>query len=69
MLYPKFTDGDVVSSRSSAFSRTVSDVGLLGLGQRYYMFQLLLALDYCHSKGIIHRDVRCLGEAAWGDLR
>jgi casein kinase II subunit alpha len=25
---------------------------------RYYMFELLKALDFCHSKGIIHRDVK-----------
>jgi casein kinase II subunit alpha len=25
---------------------------------RYYMFQLLKALDYCHSRGIMHRDVK-----------
>ena len=25
---------------------------------RYYTYQLLLALDECHSKGIIHRDIR-----------
>ncbi|KAG1444921.1 hypothetical protein G6F56_010106 [Rhizopus delemar] len=25
---------------------------------RYYMFQLLRALDYCHSRGIMHRDVK-----------
>lgn len=25
---------------------------------RYYMFELLKALDYCHSMGIIHRDVK-----------
>jgi casein kinase II subunit alpha len=25
---------------------------------RYYMFQLLRALDFAHSKGIMHRDVK-----------
>lgn len=25
---------------------------------RYYMFELLKALDYCHSMGIMHRDVK-----------
>ena len=25
---------------------------------RYYMYQLLRALDYCHSNGIMHRDVK-----------
>lgn len=25
---------------------------------RYYMYDLLLALDYCHSQGIMHRDVK-----------
>jgi casein kinase II subunit alpha len=25
---------------------------------RYYLYQLLKALDFCHSQGIIHRDVK-----------
>ncbi|ORX77356.1 Pkinase-domain-containing protein [Basidiobolus meristosporus CBS 931.73] len=25
---------------------------------RYYLFELLKALDFCHSKGIMHRDVK-----------
>lgn len=25
---------------------------------RYYMYQLLRALDYCHSQGIMHRDIK-----------
>lgn len=25
---------------------------------RYYMFELLKAIDFCHSKGIMHRDVK-----------
>lgn len=25
---------------------------------RYYMFELLKALDFCHSNGIMHRDVK-----------
>ena len=25
---------------------------------RYYMFEIFKALDYCHSKGIMHRDVK-----------
>ncbi|KAG2486550.1 hypothetical protein HYH03_014851 [Edaphochlamys debaryana] len=28
------------------------------LDVRYYIFQLLIALDYCHSRGIMHRDVK-----------
>lgn len=25
---------------------------------RYYMFELLKALDFCHSRGVMHRDVK-----------
>lgn len=25
---------------------------------RYYIYQLLKALDYCHSQGVMHRDVK-----------
>jgi len=25
---------------------------------RYYLYELLKALDFCHSKGIMHRDVK-----------
>ena len=25
---------------------------------RYYIFEVLKALDFCHSKGIMHRDVK-----------
>ncbi|KAK9763457.1 Casein kinase II subunit alpha [Basidiobolus ranarum] len=31
---------------------------LLDHDLRYYIFELLKALDFCHSKGIMHRDVK-----------
>lgn len=32
---------------------TISDMEI-----RHYIYELLKALDYCHSKGIMHRDVK-----------
>lgn len=32
---------------------TLSDMDI-----RFYMYELLKALDYCHSRGIMHRDVK-----------
>ena len=29
-----------------------------GIDVRHYMYNLLLALDFCHSQGIMHRDVK-----------
>eukprot|EP00792_Barthelona_sp_PAP020_P007779 TRINITY_DN3163_c0_g3_i1.p1 TRINITY_DN3163_c0_g3~~TRINITY_DN3163_c0_g3_i1.p1 ORF type:complete len:340 (-),score=74.76 TRINITY_DN3163_c0_g3_i1:10-1029(-) len=31
---------------------------LTDVDMRHYLFQLLRALNYCHSKGIMHRDVK-----------
>lgn len=31
---------------------------LKDLEARLYMYKLLVALNYCHSKGIMHRDVK-----------
>lgn len=31
---------------------------LTDLDIRYYIFEILKALDYCHSQGIMHRDVK-----------
>jgi len=31
---------------------------LTDMDVRYYIHELLMALDYCHSKGIMHRDVK-----------
>jgi len=31
---------------------------LSDLDNRYYLYKVLDALEYCHSKGIMHRDVK-----------
>lgn len=33
---------------------------------RFYLFELLKALDYCHSNGIMHRDVKPVRTSAVG---
>uniref|UniRef100_A0A672KP04 non-specific serine/threonine protein kinase n=1 Tax=Sinocyclocheilus grahami TaxID=75366 RepID=A0A672KP04_SINGR len=50
----------VVSCQTQAFSsvmqqlyQTLSDYDI-----RFYMYEILKALDYCHSMGIMHRDVK-----------
>ena len=35
------------------FFQTLTDYDI-----RYYLYELLKALDYCHSMGIMHRDVK-----------
>ena len=34
-------------------------MGLMTINfDRFYLYELLRALDYCHSMGIMHRDVK-----------
>ena len=53
VLYPRFTDYDVryymfeLLKVCSAFYRS-----------RFALMSVLQALDFCHSKGIMHRDVK-----------
>lgn len=60
-LFPTLTDGDVVSLRPLlAASANPLTCRARAVDQRFYMFELLKALDFCHSRGIIHRDVKPL---------
>ena len=47
----EFIDTTDISLRKIKFKFNAEDV-------RYYMYQLLKALDYANSKGIMHRDVK-----------
>lgn len=46
-----FENIDGVDLKSASAYFTEMDI-------RYYLYELLKALDYCHSMGIIHRDVK-----------
>lgn len=38
--------------------KTLMEHGLTDYDIRYYLYELLKALEYCHSHGIMHRDVK-----------
>jgi casein kinase II subunit alpha len=50
-LIMEFVDTGDVDFRTLYKSFTDFDI-------RFYMFEILKALDFCHSKGIMHRDVK-----------
>ena len=35
---------------------------------RWFFQQLVLAVDYCHRKGVANRDIKVSEGAAWRDL-
>lgn len=61
-----FSDGDKLQSKTpSLIFEYVNNTDFRSLypkfndfDVRYYIFELLKALDFCHSKGIMHRDVK-----------
>lgn len=61
-----FSDGDEMQSKTpSLIFEYVNNTDFRSLypkfndfDVRYYIFELLKALDFCHSKGIMHRDVK-----------
>ncbi|PNH10954.1 Casein kinase II subunit alpha [Tetrabaena socialis] len=58
---PSFVFDFVDAMPFKELQASVSDLDV-----RYYILQLLIALDYCHSHGIMHRDVKV--DAALGSL-
>ena len=48
-----FLQSDLFLSLFLQLYQTLTDYDI-----RYYLYELLKALDYCHSMGIMHRDVK-----------
>ena len=55
-LYQTLTDYDIRLIRPQSQPGVSHDVFFFL--SRFYLYELLRALDYCHSMGIMHRDVK-----------